>query len=72
MTVQQVSDVTGIGRSTIYRAIKNGKLQALKIGHSIRIPSTALDEFAGLTALPPSGEPPAAATVPTRRAAGSS
>lgn len=45
LRVKAVADMFGVSAATIYRAVKNGQLDALKIGNAIRIPVEALDAF---------------------------
>jgi len=46
--VDEIAVFTGVTRSTIYEHVRTGKLRALKIGHSIRIPIPAIREAMGL------------------------
>ncbi|MFE3730237.1 helix-turn-helix domain-containing protein, partial [Nocardia sp. NPDC059154] len=34
----------GIGRSTVYAAVKSGELPAIRVGHRVRIPSRWIRE----------------------------
>ena len=40
--VSAVAEALDLSRSTVYRAIESGELDALRIGKSVRIPGTAL------------------------------
>jgi excisionase family DNA binding protein len=49
VTAERASELTQLGRSTIYQLLKSGELQSVKIGRSRRIPRKALEDFvAGL------------------------
>lgn len=47
LTVEQVADALGIGRTTAYALIKSGELRSLRIGRLRRVP---LDELQAYTA----------------------
>lgn len=49
LTVTEAADELGIGRSTLYAALKNGEcdLRTVVVGKQIRIPRVALEELAG-------------------------
>lgn len=44
-SVKDVAEALGVKPLTIYRLIKAGKLQALKVGRAVRIDQRAVDEF---------------------------
>lgn len=45
LTVMEAAEITKIGRTMMYRFIKNGEIQYLKIGKKILIPRVYLQEF---------------------------
>jgi excisionase family DNA binding protein len=45
LTIPQAQDKFQVGRTTIYRMIQTGELPTVRIGRSVRIPRTALDEW---------------------------
>lgn len=45
LTVEQVADTLRVHWQTILNYIKNGKLEALKLGKGYRISQKALDKF---------------------------
>ncbi|MGI9001435.1 MAG: helix-turn-helix domain-containing protein [Pseudonocardia sp.] len=60
LRVKAVAEMFDVSAATIYRAIRSGQLDALRIGGSVRVPSDALKVF---------GEP--AFTTPLGRTAAS-
>ena len=42
---QEAQEVLGLGRSRVYEMLATGELPSIRIGHSIRIPVKALDEW---------------------------
>lgn len=44
LTVEQMSEVLGIGRSAAYQVVRRGKLRTVRAGRLIKIPKTALAE----------------------------
>lgn len=49
--ISEVCDITGLGRTTVYKLIKEGRLDAVRVtGRLVLIPAKSLDEF--LTGLP--------------------
>lgn len=44
-TIEQVVNITGVGRSTVYNAIKSGQLEARKHGRRTWITSAALNKW---------------------------
>ena len=55
LTVEEAARVTGIGRSKLYAAMKDGLLQARKFGRRTIILPGDLEKF--LSALPAAGQP---------------
>ena len=45
LTVKEAADVLGIGRSTAYELISEGRIETVHIGRSCRVPREALDTF---------------------------
>ena len=45
LTVQEAAAVLRVGRSTMYRLIKSGKIKTIKIGRKILIPRTFITLF---------------------------
>lgn len=45
LTVGDLSSVLRIGRNAAYQLVKDGNIQSLRIGRSIRIPRNALAQF---------------------------
>lgn len=45
LTVPQVLELTGLGRSTLYQEIMSGRLRSMKIGRLRRIPSDELQAW---------------------------
>lgn len=43
--IDGVTEVTNLGRTTVFALIKEGKLRSVKVGRRRMIPATALDEF---------------------------
>lgn len=43
--VEAVADLFDVSKTTIYRAIRNGQLDAVRIGGSVRVPESALAGF---------------------------
>ncbi|MFI7195306.1 helix-turn-helix domain-containing protein [Nocardia nova] len=39
VSVPQVAQLLGLGRSTVYAAVQSGQIPAIRIGHRVRIPS---------------------------------
>ncbi|MGE3857103.1 MAG: helix-turn-helix domain-containing protein [Dehalococcoidia bacterium] len=44
-TVEETAALCRVGRTAIYAAIRDGRLQAVKIGASRRVPREAVDRF---------------------------
>ena len=45
LTVEQVASYFQVSKMTIYRLIHGGKLKAIKVGQSFRVPRPALEAF---------------------------
>jgi excisionase family DNA binding protein len=45
LTVEEVADVTGLGRTMIYQLIRDNHIQSVKVGSARRIPADALARF---------------------------
>lgn len=46
LSVEQAADRLSIGRTTVYRLIKTGELQSVRVGRLRRIAADALDDYA--------------------------
>lgn len=47
--IEGVTEVTNLGRTTVFALIRDGKLRSVKVGRRRMVPAAALDEFiAGL------------------------
>jgi excisionase family DNA binding protein len=44
-TINQVTEILSIGRTSTYELIRSGRLKSVKIGSSRRIPATSVDDF---------------------------
>jgi excisionase family DNA binding protein len=42
MDVKQVSEILGVSTKTVYKQIKDGELQCIKIGREFRIPKVSI------------------------------
>ena len=51
LTVKEAAEALNVGRGLVYRQIKEGKLQAVKVGSCLRIPKSSLRAL--LKASPP-------------------
>jgi excisionase family DNA binding protein len=63
LSVDEVTELLGWGRSAVYEGVRRGELPALRIGHRIRIPTAKLLELLGIVeekhvAQPATAEPP--------------
>lgn len=45
LTVGDLSSLLRIGRNAAYQLVKDGRIQSIRIGRSIRIPRNALIQF---------------------------
>lgn len=45
LTVMEMASVLRIGRNAAYQLVKNGNIQSIRVGRSIRIPRKALMQF---------------------------
>lgn len=48
LSVEQAAERLSIGRTTVYRLIKTGELQSVRVGRLRRIPADALDDYAAI------------------------
>ncbi|MFD6357048.1 helix-turn-helix domain-containing protein [Nocardia tengchongensis] len=44
ISIADAARLLGIGRSTVYAAVKSGELPAIRVGHRVRIPSKWIRE----------------------------
>ncbi|MDA1010643.1 MAG: helix-turn-helix domain-containing protein [Chloroflexi bacterium] len=42
---EEVAELCSVGRTTVYAALRDGRLESVKIGASRRIPRDAVDRF---------------------------
>lgn len=49
LTVGEVASVLRIGRNAAYQLVKDGNLQCIHVGRSIRVPRNVLIQFVGST-----------------------
>ena len=45
ITPEEVADMLGCGMNTTYKLLKSGKIKAMRIGRSWRIPKRAVQEY---------------------------
>lgn len=45
LSVDELTEILGIGRNTAYNLIRCGKIRSVRIGHKIRIPKDSLLDF---------------------------
>lgn len=45
LTIEQLQNALGIGRSTAYKLINNGDIQSIRIGRAIRIPKRYILDY---------------------------
>ncbi len=45
LTIPDVADCLGLGRSFVYERVRKGEIKSLKIGRARRVPVRALEEF---------------------------
>lgn len=45
LTVDQAAKALSVSRATVWRLVAAGRLEAVHIGRSVRIPAEALDDF---------------------------
>lgn len=44
-TVEQVAQILGIGRSTVFKLIKQNQIESIRLGRSRRIPVDAMQSY---------------------------
>jgi len=44
-TAEQVADILGIGRTTVFKLMKTRQLESIRLGRSRRVPQDALKTF---------------------------
>lgn len=47
LSIEDVQDVLGIGRNTVYRLLRDGTIASLKIGNKYLIPKVSIVEMLG-------------------------
>lgn len=52
LTVGEMAQVLRIGRNPAYQLVKDGSIQSIRVGRSIRIPRNALVQFVERTRQP--------------------
>ena len=45
LTVKDVLETTGFGRTSVYELLRTGELQIVRKGRSVRVPRASLDEW---------------------------
>lgn len=45
LSVEELTQILGIGRNTAYDLIRCGRIRSVRIGHKIKIPKDSLLEF---------------------------
>ena len=45
LTVSELARELRIGRNTAYTFVRSGQIRSIKIGRTIRVPRTALEDF---------------------------
>ena len=45
LTVAEVAQLTRVSRMTVYRLVHSGRLPAVQIGRSFRVPRAAVDDY---------------------------
>ena len=50
LTVPEVAGFLGIGRNCVYELIRSGQLEALRIGHRLKVTRHGLLKFMGIQA----------------------
>jgi excisionase family DNA binding protein len=70
LSVDEVSELLGFGRSAIYESVRRGAIPSLRLGRRIRIPTAKLREMLGMDRpAPRPPREPAAQPVPTDKLA---
>lgn len=46
LTVQEAAEQLGIGRTLVYKLIRNGEIDSLRIGRLRRVPAAAVQDYA--------------------------
>jgi excisionase family DNA binding protein len=49
ITIPQLAEILGVSRITIYNRVKNGEIEAIRIGRIYAIPKKSLSEILGET-----------------------
>lgn len=44
---EEVAEICSLGRTSIYEAIRSGRLKSVKVGAARRIPADAVQDFVG-------------------------
>jgi len=52
LSVEDIADTLAIGRNAAYQLVKDGNIQSIRVGRSIRIPRNALIQFVERTQQP--------------------
>jgi excisionase family DNA binding protein len=45
LSVEDLTEILGIGRNTAYDLVRSGKIKSIRVGNQIRISKSALREF---------------------------
>jgi excisionase family DNA binding protein len=67
LTIREVADTLAVALKTVYQLVWQGKIRAVRVGRSVRIPSEALQEYLDGNAIAPPRRPaPKPAPMPKR------
>ena len=45
LTIPEIAEILGVGRSTAYSLIHSGQIKSIRVGRLIKVPKTALEQF---------------------------
>lgn len=45
LSVEQLAVVLQVGRNTAYELVRSGRIRSVRVGHQIRVPRSALQDF---------------------------
>jgi excisionase family DNA binding protein len=44
--IPEAAEILGLGRSKTYELVQSGALRTVRVGRAVRVPASAIDEFA--------------------------